>query len=90
MAYVNRTKRWKNRELQYNLSKENQLRLVGDYILHTYGFRNIPYQYYQTIKEYNNQVRKIKIKVLTEKDKNGKVWPVSFNVYKKSAVSSAG
>ena len=90
MAYVNRTNRWKNRELQYNLSKENQLRLVGDYILHTYGFRNIPYQYYQTIKEYNNQVRKIKIKVLTEKDKNGKVWPVSFNVYKKSAVSSTG
>lgn len=90
MAYVNRVNRWKNREIQYNLTKENQLRIVGDHILHTYNFRDIPYQYYSTIKEYNDKVRKIKIKVKTEKDKQGKTWPVSFNVFKKSAVSSAG
>ena len=90
MAYVNRNKRWNNRELQYNSTKQNQLRIVGDYILHTYGFKNIPYQYYETLKEYNNKVRKIKIKVKTEKDKTGKVWPVSLSVYKVSARSSAG
>ena len=90
MAYVNRVNRWKNRELQYNSTKENQLRMVGDYILHAYGFKDIPYQYFETLKEYNNKIRKIKLKVKTEKDDKGKEWPVSFNVYKKSAVSSAG
>ena len=90
MAYVNRNKRFKNREHQYNTSKENQLRQVGDYILHTYSFKNIPYQYFETLKEYSQKVRKIKLKVKTEKDEKGKIWPVSFNVYKVSAVSSAG
>ena len=90
MAYVNRVKRYNNRNLQYNTSKENQLRLVGDYILQTYRFKDIPFQYFQTIEAYSKKVRKIKIKVKTEKDKKGKEWPVSFSVYKLSARSSAG
>ena len=66
-----------------------QLRLVGDYLLQTYNFKNIPLQYLPTIEEYSHKIRKVKIKLRTNKTKRG-VVALDFSVYKISARSSAG
>ena len=69
--------------------KNNQLRVVGDYLLQTYNFKNIPLQYLPMVEEYSNKVRKVKIKMNTEKKKLG-IIAKDFSVYKVSARSSAG
>ena len=69
------------------------LKSTTEYLFSVYGFKNIPYQYIQSVIEYSKRVRKIVVKVNFEMDDNGRKWPVTFTVSKpknKSAVSSAG
>ena len=69
---------------------QSDLEKVALQILKTYGNFKIPFQYLETIREYQQKHRRYwSIRINFEKDKNGKKWPVHFDFYI-SARSSAG
>ena len=69
------------------------LKMTTEYLFSVHGFKNIPYQYIQSVLDYSRNVRKIVVKVNFQVDENGRKWPETFSVSKvkkKSARSSAG
>ncbi len=70
--------------------KQSDLEKVALHILKTYGNFKIPFQYLETIREYQLKHKRYwSLRINFEKDKNGKKWPVHFDFYI-SARSSAG
>ena len=70
--------------------QQSDLEKAALHILTTCGNFNIPFQYLETIREYQLKHRRYwSIRINFEKDKKGKKWPKNFDFYI-SARSSAG
>lgn len=71
---------------------QSDLEKVALHILSTYGNFKIPFQYLETIRDFQQKYRRHwSLRINFDKDKKGKKWPLHFDFYiNKSARSSAG